>query len=88
MTSSNTPDDQILCLVLAVLLASGSNIAAMKDDDGYGSDDPIWLFAVVAMFTIGGLVMLHVSPTIDMILRGGFILAFIGYLQTYFPKKK
>ena len=82
MNRSNTYGNQILCLLLAVLFPSASNIAAMKDDDGSGSDDPIWLFAVVAMFIIGGLVMLHVSPTIDMILRGCFVLAFIGYLQT------
>jgi len=60
----------------------------MEEKDVLGSGELGWFFAIIFMMALVGLVLLHRSPSLDTILRGGFILTLCGFLETYFPTRR
>ena len=59
----------------------------MEDKDS-GSGASGWTLGVIATIAIGALLFLHLSPSVDTILRGCFLLTLCGFLETYLPKRQ
>ena len=63
-----------------------SGVATMEDKDS-GSGASGWTIGVLATIAIGGLLTLYLSPSLDTILRGCFLLTLCGFLETYLSKR-
>ena len=59
----------------------------MEENIIYDSDDYVWI-AAITIIIIVSLLLLHLSPSIDTILRGCFFVTLCGFLETYLPKRR
>jgi len=59
----------------------------MEENIIHNSDDDVWM-AAITIIIIVSLLLLHLSPSIDTILRGCFFVTLCGFLETYLPKRQ
>ena len=64
-----------------------ASVAKMEDNDAW-SGDRGWMIGLLVTLLIGCLLLFHISPSVDAILRGGFFLTLCGFLETYLPKRQ